>query len=57
MKETIFDNWSGKRITIENDNNIAPTTELINLMIRVDRSNLPKSTPVMDEMEGRESVM
>ena len=26
MKETIFDNWSGKTITIKNDNNIAPTT-------------------------------
>ena len=29
MKETIFDNWSGKTITIKNDNNIAPTTELM----------------------------
>ena len=29
MKETIFDNWSGKTITIKNDNNNTPTTELI----------------------------
>ena len=29
MKATIFDNWSSKTITIKNDNNIAPTTELI----------------------------
>src|SRR4029077_14859132 len=30
IKATIFDNWSGKTITIKNDNNNAPTTELIN---------------------------
>src|SRR4029077_19446839 len=29
MKETIFDNWSGKTITIKKDNNKNPTTELI----------------------------